>query len=140
MNTKKADWYNKPSFSNITLHSYSFINNGNSQVFFTIGEEDEITLSFKKEEAVNVSFILFHTPSDQIIFSDNKIKISLFGASLEVEAPNLTAELTLIKKGEVLEFYSSSHLILRTSNEVFIPSTTLSLRFEGEGEVEVTVI
>ncbi len=136
VNTKKADWNHKVRFKDITLHSFKWDNKEKTYAFFTIGENEEISLSYKADKA-KCSFMLFHTPNDHIEFSDN-IDISLFGAELTIKK-EIGDNITLKKIGESLEFYSAGELVLKTSNPAFSPSATLSFIADGEGEVYLEV-
>lgn len=138
MNTKKADWAGKPAFRNITLHSYEWMNMGKSIAFFTIGENENCILKYKCDETVKPSFMLFHTPSDVIVFSREEISIRLFGAELSL-AMTAGNEIELRKSGARLSFYSEGKELLSTENPVFIPSATLAFSAEGEGNIYLEV-
>lgn len=132
MNTKKTDWNHKPKFKEISLHSFRWDNKAKTYAFFTLGEEECVKLSFSSK-SVKGSFMLFHTPSDYIIFSDS-IDIKLFGANVTInKSTQNNIELRKIK--ETLEFYSGGELILKTADAAFSTSTTLSFIAEGDGEV-----
>lgn len=136
VNTKKADWNHKVKFKDITLHSFKWDNKGKTYVFFTIGESEEIRLSYKANKA-ECYFMLFHTPNNFIIF-DKTIEISLFGAHLTINKE--TGDNIVLKKtGDKLEFYSDDNLILATSNPAFFLSSTLAFIADGDDEVYLEV-
>lgn len=136
VNTKKADWNYKVRFDEITLHSFRWENREKTYAFFTIGESEEIRLSYKADKA-ECYFMLFHTPNDFIEFSE-VMNISLFGARLTINKPT-GDNITLKKRGESLEFYSNGQFLLSTSNPAFSPSATLAFIADKEGEVYLEV-
>ena len=138
MNTKKADWYRKPRFDEISLHSYKWANSGKSTVFFTLGENESCMLRYQCSDDVYASFSLFHTPSDTIEFSKSGIRAELFGADLRINA-SIGNMIELRKEGAKLSFYSDGRMILSTENPVFIPSTSIAFTAEGCGDVYLEV-
>ncbi len=136
VNTKKADWNHKVKFKEISLHSFRWDNKEKTYVFFTIGENEEISLSYKTDKA-KCSFMLLHTPNDYIIFSD-AIRLSLFGSDATI-SKGIGNTIRLKKEGENLEFYADDELILKTANKAFSLSTTLAFIAEDEGDIYLEV-
>ncbi len=138
MNTKKTDWYRKPRFDEITLHSYKWMNNGKSIAFFTLGETENCRLHYECSDGINASFSLFHTPSDTIEFSRSGIRAKLFGADMKINT-TIGNRIELRKEGEKLSFYTDDGLILSTENPVFTLSASIAFTAEGSGSVYLEV-
>lgn len=139
MNTKKALWVKRPkNYINIDLHSFSWIENGKSSVFWTLGEEGDISLSIIHSSSVQAEFILLHTPSDYVKFSCDGIYSSFFG--LDSFIPSSSFDSIVLKKtGTTLSFYSKDVLIYKIENPAFLGSASFGINTSGNGEVSIRV-
>lgn len=136
MNMRKAQWLRKPqSFDEYMLHTVKYRNTGKSSVFFTVAETDTVRLSYNAEDAVECSFVLFHTPHDTIVFTPGKIISSFFGLESEFPVPVEMTEITMVKTGETIVFSSGEREILRIRNDAFLSSASVGFRAEGDGIV-----
>ncbi|MBO8436741.1 MAG: hypothetical protein IAA97_07170 [Spirochaetes bacterium] len=136
MNTKKAIWINKPEHIKATLHTLSFKSESAHSVFFVLGEEEEIKLSYKAE--TTVAFVLMHTEEDYIVFKDNAIVLLFSGIRTEIPHAAIN-ELELIKKGPALTFKSGDDEILAITKTAFRTSVSFGISAKGCGEVVLEV-
>ena len=135
MNTKKADWINKPERISMSLHSLSFHSEGRHCVFFTIGESGSITIEIKKGDA---SFVFLHTHNDAIRFSENGIGIRMFSFSSRIPIA-AGRSMRMEKNGEDISFYSDGNMVLSISNKAFLSSASFGAMTDKEGEVGLEV-
>ncbi len=136
MNMRKAQWLKKPqSFDEYMLHTVKYTNSGLSSVFFTIGEEDTVRLSYTGDDSVSCSFVFFHTPHDRIVFTGKKIISSFFGLESEIPVSSEMREMTMEKTGETIVFKSGENEILKIKNPAFLSSASLGFTLEGDGSV-----
>lgn len=140
MNIKKAQWLKRPaSFSSISLHSLSYQIEGKTSVFFTIGENDRLTLSYSVSENVDAYFVFFHTPSDYINIKRDKIEFSFFSLKGEHNMYKPLTEIEINKNGEEIEFLSSSTTLFKIKNPAFFSSASFGIKAEGSGAVNISV-
>lgn len=140
MNMKKAQWLKKPAhFDSSLLHSVTYSSSGRDEVFFTVGEEDEIKLSALAAGGVSLSFVFFHTPEDRVVFHEREIKLSWRGLKARTDVLNAITELEISKKGEEIVFSSSGAEILRIKNAAFLSSSSFGIVTEGSGSVTLSV-
>lgn len=140
MNTKKAQWLKKPvKFESVSLHSLSFLNGEQSSVFFTIGECDNITLSYEKEDSVSVSFVFFHTPNDYIVFKEDRIESLFFGLKSKHNMFNSINKLEINKLYDTITFSSNGKFLLKINNPAFLSSASFGLKMENQGRVKINV-
>ena len=139
MNTKKAFWLKRPKkYIETTLHSFSWNEEGSSSVYWTIGEEGTLSLSFEKDDEVQISFVLLHTPSDFIRFSQDGIHYSFFGLDSFIPF-HMPSAIRMEKKGDVISFYSSSILLMKMENPAFLGSASFGFEMEGKGKVSLSI-
>ena len=136
MNTKKAVWISKPNKVKATLHTLSYESSGVHSVFFILGEEGEITLSYKS--TAPAAIVLLHTPEEFITFGKKYINISFSGIVTRIPADH-TESIKLEKKGSTLTFTSGGKEILEISKDAFSSSVSFGLATKGEGEVTLEV-
>ena len=136
MNTKKAVWISKPEKIKATLHTLSFRSEEAHSVFFVIGEEDEISLSYSSD--TSTALILLHTPEEYIVFGKERIVLSFKGVRTEIPSEPITA-LKLTKKGALLIFSTGKKEVLRIEKEAFSSSASFGLAAKGKGEVTLEV-
>ncbi len=137
---KKAQWLKKPArFEEYLLHTAGYINEDRSEVYFTIGETDDITLSYSKDDSVSVSFIFLHTPGDRIIFRDGEVDISFFSFKARHNMHKSIKELKIHKDCPEIVFSADNTEILRINNPAFLSSASFGFYVEGHGGVRLTV-
>ena len=137
---KKAQWLRKPShFNSFLLHSVTYSSSEKEEVFFTIGEEDDIKMTAEVESGVSLSFVFFHTPMDRIIFHDTEIEMFWRGLEARHNVLNPITELEISKKGEEIVFSSAGTGILRIKNAAFLSSSSFGIVTEGCGSVTLSV-
>lgn len=140
MNIKKAQWLKRPvSFSSVSLHSLSYKIEGKTAVFFTIGENDRLILSYSVSENVDAYFVFFHTPSDYINIKKDKIEFSFFSLKGEHNMCKPLSEIEINKNGEEIEFLSSSTTLFKIKNPAFLSSASFGIKAEGSGTVNISV-
>ena len=133
MNTKKALWVKRPkSFINIDLHSFSWTEEENSSVFWTVGEEGEISLRRINDESVDVDFVLLHTPSDFVRFTKKGILSSFFSLT------SFTS-LRMKKESATISFFSEDALVYKIENPAFLGSASFGFEIKGKGKVKLEV-
>ena len=133
MNTKKALWVKRPkSFINIDLHSFSWTEEENSSVFWTVGEEGEISLRRSNDESVDVDFVLLHTPSDFVRFTKKGILSSFFSLT------SFTS-LRMKKESATISFFSEDTLVYKIENPAFLGSASFGFEIKGKGKVKLEV-
>ncbi|MGN1164569.1 MAG: hypothetical protein ACI4S4_07195 [Candidatus Ornithospirochaeta sp.] len=139
MNTKKATWVHRPSSPFTTdLHSFSWAEDNESSVFWTIGEEGEISLSYEKDEDVSVFFVFLHTPSDYISFHPSIVVSSFFSLSSSFPA-SIESNMKMVKEGDTISFFSGESLIEKIQNPAFEGSASFGFYIKGKGKVRTTV-
>ena len=139
MNTKKATWVRRPSsYFTTDLHSFSWKEESESSVFWTIGCEGEISLSYSADPDVSVRFVFLHTPSDYISFSPDHVTSSFF--SLSSSFPfSISTTMKMVKDGDKISFYTGEELVLKIENPAFQGSASFGFTIKGEGKVRTTV-
>lgn len=139
MNTKKAIWVKRPqSYIKTSLHTYSYENEGESSVFFTVGEEGNISLKAAATEDAKVSFVFLHTPSDYISFSSEGIEYSFFGAKSHIMLKSFDG-IEMRKLGEHIDFFSGEEVLFSMENPAFLGSASFGVRAVGAGHIEISV-
>ena len=139
MNTKKALWVKRPkSFINIDLHSFSWTEEENSSVFWTVGEEGEISLRRSNDESVDVDFVLLHTPSDFVRFTKKVILSSFFSLSSFTPLSSFTS-LRMKKESATISFFSEDALVYKIENPAFLGSASFGFEIKGKGKVKLEV-
>ncbi|MBQ0070536.1 MAG: hypothetical protein KBS81_01550 [Spirochaetales bacterium] len=139
MNTKKAIWVKRPhSYIKTSLHTYSYNNDEESSVFFTVGEEGNISLQAQATEDATVAFVFLHTPSDYIAFSKNGLEYSFFGAKAHIMLKSFD-RIEMRKLGERIAFFAGEEEILSMENPAFLGSASFGVRATGAGHVEISV-
>lgn len=139
MNTKKAFWVKRPkSYITIDLHSFSWTEDGESSVFWTIGEEGEFELSALFDESITLDFVLLHTPSDYVRFSKDGIYSSFFSLSSFLPSPSFSS-IRLKKDKSVISFYSGEALIYKIENPAFLGSASFGFEIKGKGKIKINV-
>ena len=107
-------------------------------MYWTIGEEGTLSLSFEKDDEVQLSFVLLHTPSDFIRFSQDGIHYSFFGLDSFIPC-HIPSAIRMEKKGDVISFYSSSLLLMKMENPAFLGSASFGFEIKGKGKVNLKV-
>ena len=139
MNTKKALWVKRPkSFINIDLHSFSWTEEENSSVFWTVGEEGEISLRRSNDESVDVDFVLLHTPSDFGRFKKKGILSSFFSLTSFTPLSSF-ASLRMKKESDTISFFSEDDLVYKIENPAFLGSASFGFEIKGKGKVKLEV-
>ena len=139
MNTKKALWVKRPkSFINIDLHSFSWTEEENSSVFWTVGEEGEISLRRSNDESVDVDFVLLHTLSDFVRFTKKGILSSFFSLSSFTPLSSFTS-LRMKKESATISFFSEDALVYKIENPAFLGSASFGFEIKGKGKVKLEV-
>ena len=139
MNTKKALWVKRPkSFINIDLHSFSWTEEENSCVFWTVGEEGEISLRRSNDESVDVDFVLLHTPSDFVRFTKKGILSSFFSLTSFTPLSSFTS-LRMKKESATISFFSEDTLVYKIENPAFLGSASFGFEIKGKGKVKLEV-
>ncbi len=136
MNTKKALWISRPESLKTTLHSFSFNSEKAHSVFFTIGEDGEITL--KKDATAKTAFVLMHTPDEYIVFGDKRIVITFGGTRTSLPFTPVSS-VKLTKTGKTLVFTADDREILSIEKDAFLTSASFGLAAKGKGEVILEV-
>ena len=139
MNTKKALWVKRPkSYITIDLHSFSWTEDGESSVFWTIGEEGEFELRAQYDDSVSLDFVLLHTPSDYVRFSEDGIYSSFFSLSSFIPSPSFSS-IRFKKEKTVISFYSGEELIYKIENPAFLGSASFGFEIKGKGNIKIKV-
>ena len=139
MNTKKALWVKRPkSFINIDLHSFSWTEEENSSVFWTVGEEGEISLRRSNDESVDVDFVLLHTTSDFVRFTKKGILSSFFSLTSFTPLSSFTS-LRMKKESATISFFSDDALVYKIENPAFLGSASFGFEIKGKGKVKLEV-
>ena len=139
MNTKKALWVKRPkSFINIDLHSFSWTEEENSSVFWTVGEEGEISLRRSNDESVDVDFVLLHTTSDFVRFTKKGILSSFFSLTSFTPLSSFTS-LRMKKESATISFFSEDTLVYKIENPAFLGSASFGFEIKGKGKVKLEV-
>lgn len=139
MNTKKALWVKRPkSFINIDLHSFSWTEEENSSVFWTVGEEGEISLRRSNDESVDVDFVLLLTPSDFVRFTKKGILSSFFSLTSFTPLSSFTS-LRMKKESATISFFSEDALVYKIENPAFLGSASFGFEIKGKGKVKLEV-
>ena len=139
MNTKKALWLKRPrNYITTDLHSFSWLEDDKASVFWTIGEEGDISLTLIAEEGVEYNFILLHTPSDLLSFSSKGINSSFFGLDSFIPA-TIGNNLKMEKRGKEISFIYEGNLIYKIVNPAFLGSASFGVETKGKGEVSIKV-
>ena len=139
MNTKKALWVKRPkSYITIDLHSFSWTEDGESSVFWTIGEEGEFELKAQYDDSVSLDYVLLHTPSDYVKFSKDGIYSSFFSLSSFIPSPSFSS-IRFKKEETVISFYSGEELIYKIKNPAFLGSASFGFEIKGKGKVNLKV-
>ena len=139
MNTKKALWVKRPkSFINIDLHSFSWTEEENSSVFWTVGEEGEISLRRSNDESVDVDFVLLHTTSDFVRFTKKGILSSFFSLTSFTPLSSFTS-LRMKKESATISFFSEDALVYKIENPAFLGSASFGFEIKGKGKVKLEV-
>ena len=139
MNTKKALWVKRPkSFINIDLHSFSWTEEENSSVFWTVGEEGEISLRRSNDESVDVDFVLLHTASDFVRFTKKGILSSFFSLTSFTPISSFTS-LRMKKDSATISFFSEDALVYKIENPAFLGSASFGFEIKGKGKVKLEV-
>ena len=139
MNTKKALWVKRPkSFINIDLHSFSWTEEENSSVFWTEGEEGEISLRRSNDESVDVDFVLLHTPSDFVRFTKQGLLSSFFSLTSFTPLSSFTS-LRMKKESATISFFSDDALVYKIENPAFLGSASFGFEIKGKGKVKLEV-
>lgn len=137
---KKAQWLRKPAhFDSSLLHTVTYSSCGREEVFFTIGEEEDIRLAAEADEGVSLSFVFFHTPRDRVVFHETSIEMTWRGLEAVHNVLNPITELEISKKGDEIAFSSSGAVILRMKNAAFLSSSSFGIVTEGCGSVTLSV-
>ena len=129
MNTKKADWVGKGRDIQKTLHTISYTGTGSNGLFFTLGENERITLSV--ETGMSYAFLFLHTPQEYIAIKEDKIVLSTLTNRFELPLPQQPASIEVVKCGPELVFLSYGKEILRTRKEAYRGSASIGLVTEG---------
>ena len=139
MNTKKALWVKRPkSFINIDLHSFSWTEEENSSVFWTVGEEGEISLRRSNDESVDVDFVLLHTTSDFVRLTKKGILSSFFSLTSFTPLSSFTS-LRMKKESATISFFSEDTLVYKIENPAFLGSASFGFEIKGKGKVKLEV-
>ena len=130
MNTKKALWVKRPkSFINIDLHSFSWTEEENSCVFWTVGEEGEISLRRINDESVDVDFVRF---------TKKGILSSFFSLTSFTPLSSFTS-LRMKKESATISFFSEDTLVYKIENPAFLGSASFGFEIKGKGKVKLEV-
>ena len=139
MNTKKALWVKRPkSYITIDLHSFSWKEEGDSSVYWTVGEEGEVSLTVTYDDTLSVDFVLLHTPSDYVRFTSKGIVSSFFGLNSFIPTHSFDS-IVMKKTNETLAFYNNDELIYKIENPAFLGSASFGIETKGKGEVSIRV-
>lgn len=136
MNTKKAVWISRPDRIKATLHSLSFHSTGTHSVFFILGEEGEISLSYSSSAASAI--VLLHTPEEYIVFGKERIVTSFGGVRTAIPYKG-TTDLRLIKNKSHLSFVENENEVLSIDKAAFSSSISFGIAVKGEGDVSLEV-
>ena len=136
MNTKKAVWIGKPGKMKATLHSLSFRSEEQHSVFFILGEEGEMMISYRAE--ASAAIMLLHTPDEYIAFHPDRIVTAFSGVRTEIPEEGVSS-VRLVKNGPDLSFFSGERHLLSISKDAFRTSVSFGLSSKGEGEVSLEV-
>lgn len=139
MNTKKAFWVKRPSgYITIDLHSFSWTEDGESSVFWTVGEEGVFALNASYDDSISFDFVLLHTPSDYVRFTKDGIYSSFFSLSSFIPAPSYNS-IVFRKDKSSISFYSDDVLLYKIENPAFLGSASFGCEIKGKGKVRLTV-
>lgn len=137
MNTKKADWINKPYIEKKTLHSISAKADGKHTVLFVVGEDDEVRLS--AETALPHGFLMLHTPDEFVLVKNGMIEIAFEDIKASIPLLEQLNEITFKKAGKEITIKSGEKTLLSLHKDAFLTSAAFGITFEGTGEIYLEV-